>query len=152
MVILSLNSFIYYELHMQATTVQLPTAFFEYFERESEKEMATVFARGAQTMNTMVFKPIGRKHFHKNSSSADVIRETKKFEVMKLSTRTIWEKMIAIYGSPMRGLNLLSKGQEKVMDEISPRAVKDMGVNWDKMSWSVLELHCGLGCFGIMVK
>ncbi|BFG24920.1 hypothetical protein CerSpe_111940 [Prunus speciosa] len=116
---------------MQATTVQLSTAFFEYFERESEKEMATVFARGAQTMNTVVFKPIGRKHFHKNSSSADMIRETKKFEGdevkqknhMGENDRNLWvpHERTGIY---------YPKGHEKVMDEIPPGAVKDMDVNW----------------------
>ncbi|KAB2612662.1 hypothetical protein D8674_034978 [Pyrus ussuriensis x Pyrus communis] len=94
--------------------------------------MATVFARGAQTMNSVVFKPMSRKGFHKQSSSADMVRETVKSEGDEAKNKNqmgenndnnIWvpHEKTGIY---------YPKGQEKVLDEISPGSVKDMGVNW----------------------
>ncbi|KAL6144989.1 hypothetical protein ACLB2K_055678 [Fragaria x ananassa] len=106
-----------------------------WFEKHSGKEMATVFARGAQTMNTMFFKPAGRKAFHKKSTSADMIRETMKFEGDEMKNKSHkgmgseYDGNISWVPHERTGI-YYPKGQEKVMNEISPAAGRDMGVNW----------------------
>ncbi|KAM3732455.1 hypothetical protein ACB098_11G062000 [Castanea mollissima] len=42
--------------------------------------MSGSFVRGAQTMNSMFFKPVTRKTYHKKSCSPDMIRESKKMD------------------------------------------------------------------------
>ncbi|KAL0546936.1 hypothetical protein IC582_016855 [Cucumis melo] len=95
--------------------------------------MATAFVRGAHTMNSMFFKPIGRKGFHRKSSSPDMMRERVETESKELKSNqshvggeaTPWvlDGRTGIY---------YPKGHEKVLDGIPDGggATVNTQVNW----------------------
>ncbi|KAF5447928.1 hypothetical protein F2P56_033442 [Juglans regia] len=93
------------------------------------------FARGTQTMNSMFFKPMVRKTYHKRSSaSPDMIRET----TVKLEAEEVKNKSSVgestdgnyVWVPHERTGIYYPKGQEKVMEDVPPVATKDFGVNW----------------------
>ncbi|XP_030470897.1 uncharacterized protein LOC115689067 [Syzygium oleosum] len=88
--------------------------------------MAGTFSRGAQTMNSMFFKPVLRKAYHRKSSVDTVKLEGEEVESKSQAGSSdggCWvpHERTGIY---------CPKGQEKVIADIPPGAVKDVGVNW----------------------
>ncbi|XP_030963215.1 uncharacterized protein LOC115984348 [Quercus lobata] len=93
--------------------------------------MSGSFVRGAQTMNSMFFKPVTRKTYHKKSCSPDMIRESKKMEGEEgESKRHMGESDVHVWIPHERTGIYCPKGQEKVIDDVPAVAGKDFQVNW----------------------
>jgi hypothetical protein len=74
-----------------------------------------------------------RKTFHKKSSSPDMIRDTMKLEgeEVKKTSHDIGHSDSTYVWIPHDRTGIYyPKGQEKVMEDVPPAAVKDVGVNW----------------------
>ncbi|KAI3437168.1 uncharacterized protein J3R85_005594 [Psidium guajava] len=96
--------------------------------------MAGAFSRGAQTMNSMFFKQVSqpalRKGFHRKSS-ADTVRDAAKLEGEDAKSKSRAGSSDTGCWVPHGRTGIYCpKGQEKVIEDISPGAVKDVGVNW----------------------
>ncbi|KAL3835440.1 hypothetical protein ACJIZ3_010176 [Penstemon smallii] len=95
---------------------------------------STAAGRGAQTMNSMYFKPILRKAYHRKSGSPDM-----KGDGVKLNVEEGKQKMATTAGSSdctwwirddRTGI-YYPKGQEKMIENIPQGAGKEFGiVNW----------------------
>ncbi|KAL7099508.1 hypothetical protein ACP275_09G088300 [Erythranthe tilingii] len=95
--------------------------------------------RGAQTMNSIYFKPMLRKAYHKKSGSPDMVSDT-----VKLNGEEVKQKAtVSIAGAGAgngdgtwwvrddRTGIYYPKGQEKVIEDVPQGAGKDFGaVNW----------------------
>ncbi|KAF8021681.1 hypothetical protein BT93_G1969 [Corymbia citriodora subsp. variegata] len=108
--------------------------------------MAGTFSRGAQTMNSIFFKcssslllltmnfrngrPMLRKAYHRKSS-ADTMRDTVKLEGEEVKSKSNAGSSDGGCWVPHERTSIYCpKGQEKVIEDIPPDAVKDLGVNW----------------------
>ncbi|KAJ4832685.1 hypothetical protein Tsubulata_039570 [Turnera subulata] len=93
--------------------------------------MSGAFARGAHTINSMFFKPMARKSYHKKSS-ADSFRETMKVDAEEAKSKSRIGENDGICWVPHEGTGIFyPKGQEKVMEGIPPTAGRDViTVNW----------------------
>ncbi|XP_010034061.2 uncharacterized protein LOC104423252 [Eucalyptus grandis] len=97
---------------------------------ERDSEMAGTFSRGAQTMNSVFFKPVLRKAYHRKSS-ADTMRDTVKLEREEVKTKSHAGSSDGGCWVPHEQTGIYCpKGQEKVIDDVPPGAVKDLGINW----------------------
>ncbi|KAL0354935.1 UNVERIFIED_CONTAM: hypothetical protein Sradi_3940400 [Sesamum radiatum] len=90
--------------------------------------------RGAQTMNSMYFKPILRKAYHRKSGSPDMVSDT-----MKLNGEEMKHKMTAATGNgdatwwvpdDRTGI-YYPKGQEKMMEDVP----QGSGKGFDTINW-----------------
>ncbi|XP_031257876.1 uncharacterized protein LOC116115890 [Pistacia vera] len=95
--------------------------------------MTGSLARGAPTFNSMFFKPMLRKSYHKTGTSADTIRES----AVKLNP----EEGLSAKSQSLQNGNCwvphektgiyYPKGHEKVLEDVPPEAARDIiGVNW----------------------
>jgi hypothetical protein len=76
---------------------------------------------------------MGRKTFHKKSSSPDMVREGTKFdgEELKKKSHDIGDGDCNHVWVPHERTGIYHpKGQEKVLEDVPPAAVNDVGVNW----------------------
>nr|XP_027125091.1 uncharacterized protein LOC113741696 [Coffea arabica] len=95
--------------------------------------MATSASRGAQTVNSMYFKPTLRKAFHRKSSPP----ETAKLNGEEMKKK---KKKSSVAGNNHDGNwwvpddrtgIFYPKGQEKVMEDVPSGAAKDIeAINW----------------------
>ncbi|KAJ6900956.1 hypothetical protein NC652_026907 [Populus alba x Populus x berolinensis] len=90
------------------------------------------FGRGVHTVNSMFFKPMIRKTYHKKSS-AGTIRETMKVDAEEVRNNKshVGETDSNCWVPHERTGIYYPKGQEKVVDGVPPAAGKDVDVvNW----------------------
>ncbi|XP_048318781.2 uncharacterized protein LOC112493205 [Ziziphus jujuba] len=98
----------------------------------------TAFGRGANSINSIFFKQIGRKAYHKKGSTGDGIRESMKVEgeeAKKMSQDNYYDyhnNNNNNFWIPHEKTGIYyPKGNEKVMQDVPPNAEKDMTpVNW----------------------
>ncbi|CAI9113798.1 OLC1v1014478C1 [Oldenlandia corymbosa var. corymbosa] len=98
--------------------------------------MATSAGRGgAQTLNSMYFKPMLRKAFHRKSGSPDMITDTAKLNGEEVKNSRCGFPANYQEGSwwvpdDRTGI-FYPKGQEKVMENVPTGAAKDIEpINW----------------------
>ncbi|KAL3512024.1 hypothetical protein ACH5RR_024741 [Cinchona calisaya] len=97
--------------------------------------MATSAGRGAQTVNSMYFKPMLRKAFHRKSNSPDVVSDTAKLNGEEMKNKSVVANQNHHHGNwwvadDRTGI-FYPKGQEKVMENVPSGAAKDSEpINW----------------------
>ncbi|XP_030551303.1 uncharacterized protein LOC115755869 [Rhodamnia argentea] len=92
--------------------------------------MAGTFSRRAQTMNSMFFKPLIRKAYHRKSS-ADTVRDAAKLEGEEVKSKGHAGSSDGGCWVPHERTGVYCpKGQEKVIEDIPPGPTKDAGINW----------------------
>lgn len=96
--------------------------------------MATSASRGAQTVNSMYFKPMLRKAFHRKSNPPDMVSDTAKLngEEMKNKSAVVGNNHDGNWWIPDDRTGIFyPKGHEKVMEDVPSGAAKDAdAINW----------------------